>query len=37
MTGKEEIITVPVHKNKDLKKGLLKAIMKVAEIKESEL
>jgi predicted RNA binding protein YcfA (HicA-like mRNA interferase family) len=36
-SGKDEIITVPVHRNKDLKIGLLKAIMKIAEIKESEL
>ena len=30
-------ITVPVHKNKDLKIGLLRAIMKIAGLKESEL
>jgi len=35
--GKDEIITIPVHKNKDLKIGLLKSIMKISEIKESEL
>jgi len=30
-------ISVPVHKNKDLKSGLLKSLMKIAEIAESEL
>ena len=30
-------ITVPVHSNRDLKTGLLKAIMKMAGITESEL
>lgn len=30
-------ISVPVHKNKDLKTGLLKTLMKIAEINESEL
>ena len=30
-------ISVPVHKNKDLKMGLLKSIMKIAGIKETEL
>lgn len=30
-------ISVPVHKNKDLKTGLLKALMKIAGIKETEL
>jgi predicted RNA binding protein YcfA (HicA-like mRNA interferase family) len=34
---KEELITVPVHKNNDLKTGLLKSIMKIAEINESDL
>ena len=35
--GKDEIITVPVHKNIDLKIGLLKSVMKIANIKEVEL
>lgn len=35
--GKKERLSVPVHGNKDLKLGMLKAIMKVAEIEESEL
>jgi predicted RNA binding protein YcfA (HicA-like mRNA interferase family) len=30
-------ISVPVHKNKDLKMGLLKSLMKTAEISENEL
>ena len=30
-------ITVPVHSNRDLKIGLLKAIMKMARITEDEL
>jgi predicted RNA binding protein YcfA (HicA-like mRNA interferase family) len=30
-------ISVPVHKNQDLKIGLLKSIMKIAEIQESDL
>jgi len=35
--GRKERISVPVHGNKDLKVGLLKAIMKIAEIKEEDL
>ena len=30
-------ISVPVHKNKELKTGLLKSLMKIAGIKETEL
>lgn len=30
-------ISVPVHKNKDLKLGLLKSLMKIAGIDENEL
>ena len=30
-------ITVPVHTNKSLKLGLQKSLMKIAEIKESDL
>lgn len=30
-------ISVPVHKNQDLKIGLLKSIMKIAEIEERDL
>lgn len=35
--GKRERISVPVHGNKDLKIGMLKAIMKLAEIREDEI
>ncbi|MDZ4809624.1 MAG: type II toxin-antitoxin system HicA family toxin [Bacteroidota bacterium] len=30
-------ISVPVHQNKDLKVGLLKSLMKIAEISDAEL
>ena len=30
-------ISVPVHKNKDLKTGLVKSLMKIAGINEDEL
>jgi len=32
-----EIISVPVHKNDDLKKGLQKKLMGIADIKDNEL
>ncbi len=32
-----EKVTVPVHKNEDLKLGLLKALMKIASINEFDL
>jgi len=35
--GRKERISVPVHGNRDLKPGLLKAIMKIAGISEDEL
>jgi len=34
---KIEIISVPVHKNDDLKMGLQKKLMSIAEINEDEL
>jgi predicted RNA binding protein YcfA (HicA-like mRNA interferase family) len=34
---KNEIISVPVHKNDDLKKGLQKHLMNIAGIKDDEL
>jgi predicted RNA binding protein YcfA (HicA-like mRNA interferase family) len=37
MRGKNIRISVPVHGNRDLKIGLQKAIMKLADINESEL
>jgi predicted RNA binding protein YcfA (HicA-like mRNA interferase family) len=30
-------ISVPIHKNKDLKTGLLRSLMKIADISETEL
>ena len=36
-TGELARITVPVHGNEDLKIGLLKSLMKIADIKEYEL
>jgi len=36
-SGKKVRISVPVHGNKDLKKGLLNFLIKIAEIKENEL
>ena len=35
--GRKERISVPVHGNRDLKTGMLRAIMKMAEIEEQEL
>ena len=35
--GHAERISVPVHGNQDLKIGLLKKLMKLGEIEESEL
>jgi len=35
--GRIERISVPVHGNKPLKLGLLRALMKIAEIGEDEL
>ena len=36
-SGKKERISVPVHGNKDLKIGLLRAVMKIADISEKDL
>lgn len=35
--GEQKILSIPVHKNQDLKIGTLKALMKIAELKESDL
>jgi predicted RNA binding protein YcfA (HicA-like mRNA interferase family) len=35
--AKNEIISVPVHKNEDLKKGLQKKLMTIAGIRDNEL
>lgn len=37
MSGRKERISVPVHGSKDLKIGMLRSIMKLAGIEESEL
>ncbi|MBI5193717.1 MAG: type II toxin-antitoxin system HicA family toxin [Nitrospirae bacterium] len=37
MTGRKERISIPVLGNKDLKIGMLRSIMKIAEISENEL
>ena len=36
-TDKTEIISVPIHKNDDLKKGLQKKLMGIADISDNEL
>lgn len=36
-TGADKILSIPVHKNKDLKIGTLKALMKIAELTEEDL
>jgi predicted RNA binding protein YcfA (HicA-like mRNA interferase family) len=36
-SGVEKILSIPVHANKDLKVGTLKAIMKLAELTEEDL
>ncbi|MEC4819200.1 MAG: type II toxin-antitoxin system HicA family toxin [Scytonema sp. PMC 1069.18] len=33
----EQILSIPVHKNKDLKIGTLRALMKIAELHEEDL
>jgi predicted RNA binding protein YcfA (HicA-like mRNA interferase family) len=35
--GVDKILSIPVHKNKDLKIGTLKALMKIAELTEEDL
>ena len=36
-TGINKILSIPVHKNRDLKIGTLKALMTVAELTENDL
>ncbi len=36
-TGIDKILSIPVHKNKDLKIGTLKALIKIAELTEEDL
>jgi predicted RNA binding protein YcfA (HicA-like mRNA interferase family) len=35
--GVDKILSIPVHKNEDLKIGTLKALMKLAELTEEDL
>lgn len=35
--GRPEILTVPVHGNRDLKRGLLRALLRSAGLTESDL
>lgn len=35
--GHGELLVIPVHRNTDLKPGLLRSILKIADIPESEL
>ncbi|WP_107666737.1 type II toxin-antitoxin system HicA family toxin [Cyanothece sp. BG0011] len=36
-SGKPQILSIPVHRNQDLKIGTLKALMKIAELTENDL
>ena len=36
-SGLNKILSIPVHENKDLKIGTLKALMKIAELTEKDL
>ncbi|WP_228058469.1 type II toxin-antitoxin system HicA family toxin [Nostoc sp. LEGE 12447] len=33
----EKILSIPVHRNQDLKVGTLKALMKIAQLSEEDL
>jgi len=35
--GVEQILSVPVHRNQDLKVGTLKALMKIAQLSDEDL
>lgn len=35
--GNPKILSIPVHRNQDLKIGTLKALMKIAELTEKDL
>jgi len=37
MAGRRERIVIPIHRNQPLKKGLLRALMKIAGLKEDDL
>ncbi len=36
-TGVEQILSIPVHRDQDLKVGTLKALMKIAQLSEEDL
>ncbi|PZV25428.1 MAG: hypothetical protein DCF12_14905 [Snowella sp.] len=36
-TNENKIISIPVHRNQDLKLGTLKSIMKIAQLSEDDL
>ncbi|MFW6359635.1 MAG: type II toxin-antitoxin system HicA family toxin [Chroococcales cyanobacterium] len=36
-SGEAKILSIPVHKNEDLKIGTLKSLMKVADLTEADL
>ncbi|MEA5508755.1 type II toxin-antitoxin system HicA family toxin [Crocosphaera sp. UHCC 0190] len=36
-SGETQIVSIPVHRNQDLKIGTLKALMKIAGLTENEL
>jgi predicted RNA binding protein YcfA (HicA-like mRNA interferase family) len=36
-TNENKIISIPVHRNQDLKLGTLKSIMKIAQLSEHDL
>jgi len=37
MAGRRERIVIPIHGNRPLKVGLLRSLMKIAELEESDL
>ncbi len=37
MTGRRERIVIPIHGNHPLKTGLLRALMKIAEVEDEDL
>jgi predicted RNA binding protein YcfA (HicA-like mRNA interferase family) len=37
MDGRQERLVIPIHGNRDLKRGLLKALMKIVPLIEAEL
>jgi predicted RNA binding protein YcfA (HicA-like mRNA interferase family) len=37
MAGRRERIVIPIHGNRPLKIGLLKSLMKIADLKEEDL